>query len=180
MTQAHSTFLFTCRLLLLTLSCVGLAAWADDYSDIQQLQRLGQYAQALDKAEAYLRTKPRDAQMRFIKGVLQHGAGQKEQAQVTFTQLTQDYPELPEPYNNLAVLYAEQNQLDMARGALEMALRNKPDYTAAHENLGDVYVRLAEQSYRKAAQLAPPGALLQSKLKLAQQLLAESVPSRSP
>jgi Tfp pilus assembly protein PilF len=62
----------------------------------------------------------------------------------------------------------------MARGALEMALRNKPDYMAAHENLGDVYVRLAEQSYRKAAQLATPGALLQSKLKLTQQLLADS------
>jgi tetratricopeptide (TPR) repeat protein len=45
-----------------------------------------------------------------------------------FSKLTEDYPELPEPYNNLAVLYAQQKQYDKARTALEMAIRIHPGY----------------------------------------------------
>ena len=82
----------------------------------------------------------------------------------TFVQITQDYPELPEPYNNLAVIYASQNQLDKARTALEMAVRNNPSYAAAHENLGDIHARLAYQSYTKAQQLEASNPAVKSKL----------------
>ncbi|HNZ90903.1 MAG TPA: tetratricopeptide repeat protein, partial [Acidovorax sp.] len=80
-------------------------------------------------------------------------------------------PELPEPYNNLAVIYASQNQLDKARTALEMAVRNNPAYAAAHENLGDIYARQAYQSYAKAQKLEANNAAVKSKLALVRQLL---------
>ena len=129
------------------------AAYADDYADVSQLARSGKQTEALAKADAYLATNPRDPQMRFIKGVILTDAGKTDDAVATFTKLTQDYPELPEPYNNLAVLYAAQSQFDKARAALEMAVRTNPSYAVAYENLGDVYARLAAQSYAKAVQL---------------------------
>jgi tetratricopeptide (TPR) repeat protein len=141
------------RLVTLTAALFASTAYADDYADVSQLARNGKYSEALAKADQYLSAKPRDPQMRFIKGVVQRDSGKTSDAIATFTRLTEDYPELPEPYNNLAVLYAGQNQFDKARTALEMAIRTNPSYTTAHENLGDVYAKLASQAYGKALQL---------------------------
>jgi tetratricopeptide (TPR) repeat protein len=143
---------------LATMVCVTLgtsSAWAqaDDYAEVNRLVRAGQLSEALDKVDQYLASKPRDPQMRFMKGVIQTESGKPTDAITTFTKLTEDFPELPEPYNNLAVLYAGQSQFDKARAALEMAIRTNPSYTTAHENLGDVYAKLASQAYSKALQL---------------------------
>jgi tetratricopeptide (TPR) repeat protein len=96
--------------------------------------------------------------------------GRSADAITTFTQLTVDYPELPEPYNNLAVLYAGQSQLDKAREVLEMAIRANPGFAIAHENLGDVYARLAGQSYGRAQQLDAANTTAAPKLSLIRQL----------
>lgn len=129
------------------------AAQADMYADVATLTQSGQTAQAIEKAQQYLATNPRDPQMRFLQGVAQSKAGALEAATATFTLLTEEYPELPEPYNNLAVIYAGQNQLDKARTALETAVRNNPSYAVAHENLGDIYARLAHDAYSQSLQL---------------------------
>ena len=129
------------RLLALACACAALPAQADDYDEVNQMLRSGKLVEAATKVDAYLATKPRDPQMRFLKGVIQRNAGKTADAIITFTQLTQDYPELAEPYNNLAVLHAGQGQFDQARAALEMAVRANPDYATAHENLGDVRSR---------------------------------------
>ena len=155
-------------LMLLTLltSLAPLTAHADDYSDVNQLLKSGKGTEALAKADKYLADKPKDPQMRFLKGVIQTQAGNTTEAIATFTALTQDYPELPEPYNNLAALLASQNQLDKARTALEMAIRINPGYAIAHENLGDIYARMANQSYARAQQLEPGNAQLAPKMAL--------------
>jgi len=147
---------------------------ADEYADVNQLISARQFPQALASADRYLAARPRDPQMRFLKGVIQSETGQTAQAMETFAQLNRDYPELPEPYNNLAVLYAGQGQFDKAREALEMALRLNPRYATAHENLGDVHARLASQSYSRALQLNPANPALPPKLALANQLLAST------
>jgi tetratricopeptide (TPR) repeat protein len=110
--------------------------------------------------------------MRFLKGVIQAESGHRAEAIEIYTQLTQEYPELAEPYNNLAVLYAQQEQYDKAREALEGAVRANPGYATAYENLGDVYAKLASQSYAKAQQLEPGNATATGKLALVKQLLA--------
>ncbi len=147
-------------------------AMADDYGDVNGLLRSGKLADALARADLYLAAKPRDPQMRFLKGVIQTQAGRKAEAIETYSALTQDYPELPEPYNNLAVLYAAQSQFDKARVALEQALRANPGYATAHENLGDVYAKLATRSYSKAQQLDPANPAVAPKLALIRQLFA--------
>jgi tetratricopeptide (TPR) repeat protein len=128
-------------------------AQTDEYAEVARLLRSGQTAEAISKADQYLSTRPRDPQMRFLKGVALTEQGKSADAITLFTRLTEDFPELPEPYNNLAVLYAGQNQFDKARAALEMAIRTNPSYATAHENLGDVYARLASQAYSRALQL---------------------------
>ena len=154
------------------------AVHAADYSDITVLLKSGKAADALAKADQRLASAPKDPQLRFFRGVAQADSGKPNDAIATFTQLTQEYPELPEPYNNLAVLYAGQNQLDKARTALEMAIRTNPSYATAHENMGDIYAKLAAQAYNKALQLdATNSAALNPKLALIRELFA---PGRTP
>lgn len=168
------------RVLLLAVGLSATAAYADDYSDVNALIRAGKLAEAQAKADQYLSGKPRDPQMRFIKGVIQTEAGKPGDAITTFTQITQDYPELPEPYNNLAVLYAGQSQFDKARAALEMAIRTNPSYATAHENLGDVYAKLASQAYSKALQLDGGNTGVQPKLALIRTLFAPDAKGQKP
>ena len=160
------------KLLTLALALSMSAAHADDYADVSQLMRTGKPAEAMAKADQYLLAKPRDPQMRFLKGVIQRDTGKSSDAIVTFTKLTEDFPELPEPYNNLAVLYAGQSQFDKARVALEMAIRTNPSYATAHENLGDVYAKLASQAYNKALQLDGSNAAVPPKLALIRELFS--------
>lgn len=151
-------------------------AHADDYADVSQLARQGKSVEALAKADAYIASKPRDPQMRFLRGVILADQGRQAEAVTAFTQLTQDFPELPEPYNNLATLYAAQGQFGQARAALEMAIKLNPSYATAHENLGDVYVRLAAQSYARAQQLEPSNTSIAPKLALVRQISAPAQP----
>ena len=129
------------------------AAQAADYGDITSLLKAGQPAQAQVLVEQRLAATPKDPQLIFLRGVAQSESKQTKAAIETFNELIRDYPELPEPYNNLAVLYAQDNQLDKARVALEMAVRSNPRYATAQENLGDIYARLAAQAYNQALQL---------------------------
>ena len=172
MTHASHALPKTLRLLAVAAALFASSAWADDYSEVNLLLRSGKHSEALAKADQYLASKPRDPQMRFLKGVILTEAGRPADAISTFNKLTEDYPELPEPYNNLAVLYAGQSQFDKARAALEMAIRTNPSYATAHENLGDVYAKLASQAYSKALQLDAGNTGVQPKLALIRELFA--------
>ena len=147
-----------------TCGAVLPALAAIEHEEVDKLMQAGKLDEAMTKADAFLKDKPRDPQMRFLKGVIQLDTGKRAEAIAAFTQLTQDAPELPEPYNNLAVIYASQNQFDKARGALESAIRTNPSYATAQENLGDVYARLASQAYSKALQLDQNNTAVQPKL----------------
>ncbi|MDT7835294.1 tetratricopeptide repeat protein [Aquabacterium sp. OR-4] len=147
-----------------------------DARAIEQQYRHGDPAQALQRLNTALAARPGDAALRFLQGVLLAEGGQSSQAAATFERLTQEFPDLPEPHNNLAVLHAAAGRLDAARAALETALQLDPAYRAAHENLGDVYVRLAARAYAAAADAARPEPALQRKLQLARDL-ARSLPA---
>lgn len=173
MKQTLSRILPLARLLTVAVATLVTAhAHADDYSDVGQLIRSGKLAEAQSKVDAYLSTKPRDPQMRFLKGVIQTESGKPADAIETLTGLTQEFPELPEPYNNLAVLYASQNQYDKARTALEMAVKLNPAYATAHENLGDIYAKLASQAYGKSLQLEGNNPQAQQKVSALNSMLA--------
>ena len=152
------------------LLCFSLSSHADEIQDINKLFKQGQHEQALGRINTYLAGKPKDAQARFLKGLILTEQGKTNDAIRIFTELTEDYPELPEPYNNLAVLYASQGQYDKARIALEMAIRTHPSYATAHENLGDIYAKMASQAYDRALQLDRSNTSTQTKLALIKDL----------
>ncbi|MDO4904490.1 MAG: tetratricopeptide repeat protein [Lautropia sp.] len=121
-------------------------------------------AEALSLANAALRETPNDARLLFLKGVALNRLQRLPEAEAVFEALIDEYPELPEPYNNLAVARAAQGKLEEARDALEAAIRTVPGYAVAHENLGDLYLQLAVRSLQRAVRLNPDNAALKGKL----------------
>jgi len=159
------------RLLLVPVLGTALVAHADDLSDVQRLYYAGQTAVAMQRADEFLATHPKDAQMRFVKGVMLTDAKRTAEAMQVFEKISEDYPDLAEPYNNLAVLYAGAGDYAKARITLEQALRTNPSYATAHENLGDVHVALAAQSYARALKLEPANATAPRKLAIVRELV---------
>lgn len=138
---------------VLLVSGVSKVAWADEVGDVNALIQSAQYAEALSRADSFINKNPRDAQMRFLKGVILAEQNKTNEAISIFTKLTEQFPNMPEPYNNLAVLYAGNGQYEKARNALDAGLRTNPAYATVYENLGDLHARLAIQSYDKALQV---------------------------
>lgn len=148
----------------LALAMLAIAAQGQETQEINRLIRAGQLGPAAERVEAILAKNPKDAQARFLKGVILSEQGKQTDAIGIFQSLTEDYPELPEPYNNLASLFAAKGQYEKAKTALEMAIQVNPSYGTAYENLGDVYAKLASQAYDKALQLDRGNTTAQGKL----------------
>jgi tetratricopeptide (TPR) repeat protein len=170
---------------ILTISLLSSAlfsplVFADNMTDINTLIRNGQFSEALTKVDAALIQTPRDKQLRFMKGVILTEENKPVEAIGVFTKLTEDFPELPEPYNNLAVLFAASGQYDKARASLEMAIRTNPTYSTAHENLGDVYAKLASQAYDKALQLDSGNTTAKTKLTMVRTLVGNNTGGTNP
>jgi tetratricopeptide (TPR) repeat protein len=134
----------------LALMAAPLLARANAYDEVNQKLQAGRHAEAQAQAERYLQGKPRDPQMRYLLGLVQRASGKPDAAQETFLRLTNEYPELPEPHNALASLYASRGEYEQARISLERAIRARPDYATALENLGDLQMHLAQQAYCQA------------------------------
>src|SRR6476661_9156506 len=168
---------------LVLTACLGLATsvWgqSDPLQDANQLFRQGQFDRAMERVNNYLSSRPKDARGRFLKGLILTEQNKPNDAVKVFTDLSQDYPELPEPYNNLAVLYASQGAYDKARNALESAIRTHPSYATAHENLGDIYAKMASQAYDKALQLDRANQAAQTKLNMIKDLFSQSTTTAS-
>src|SRR6267378_4438598 len=159
-------------LLIFALAFCAFPLRADELQDIDALVKKGQHAKALERVNQYLAQKPRDPKGRFIKGLILAEQNKGAEAIEVFAALSRDYPELPEPYNNLAVLYAAQGQYEKARQQLEMSIRTHPSYATAYENLGDVYTKLASQAYDKALQFDSSNSAAKNKLSLIRDLVS--------
>jgi tetratricopeptide (TPR) repeat protein len=76
--------------------------------------------------------------------------GKNQEAIHALQTLIQEFPELPEPYNNLGVLLAAQGQYESAAEAFLAAIQARPNYKVAFQNLGDLYTAMARQAYERA------------------------------
>jgi Flp pilus assembly protein TadD/ketosteroid isomerase-like protein len=140
--------------------------------EIQRLLKSQQAGQALKVIDDALAKNPKDPAMRFRRGVALSMLDRKAEALQVFQKLVEDHPEMPAPYNNLAVLYGSLGDYDKARGALVAAIRTNPQYATAYQNLGDVYAQLASQAYSKALQLDKSDTTVPPKLVLLRELIA--------
>ncbi len=144
--------------------CVALA---DEAADLRRLMRQGDLPAALQRAEAAVAAQPQNAELRFLQGLILIDQQSDAAALVVFTRLAQEFPELPEPQNNLAYLHARAGRWEAARVALEAALRYSPNQRLMRENLGDVHLQLALQAWAEAG---VPEATVQRKLRLRRDL----------
>jgi tetratricopeptide (TPR) repeat protein len=163
---------------LLALALVAAPARADDVQDAAAMLRVGNLDGALARVDQAIAAKPDNAEARFLRGVILNEQKRVPEAELAFVELTQDFPEMPEPYNNLAVISASRGDYDRARVLLETAVRANPGYTTAYENLGDVYAALAAEAFGKAYQLDLKNTGLQAKAEAARKIA--SIPVRAP
>jgi tetratricopeptide (TPR) repeat protein len=119
--------------------------------DVEKLVKARQYQEAVNLINTQLKTNQRNVQIRFVKARLQIEMRKFEDAKKTLIEITQQFPELPEPYNNLAAIAANQGNWIEARDYLELALKLRPTYAIAAANLGEIYIRLGAQAYENAA-----------------------------
>ena len=159
-------------MLMFVCGAVVAAERPDRLKQVEFLIQQGQHDRALENVNEFLGANPRDARGRFLKAVILSEQKKTQDAIKLYTDITHDFPDLPEPYNNLAVLHAGAGQYESARAALEMAIRVKPDYAVAYENLGDIYARMAAESYEKAAKLDRANKSVPLKLKQVNELLS--------
>jgi Flp pilus assembly protein TadD len=96
-----------------------------------------------------------DVQLEYQRGRALDALGEHDQALAVWRQMTTDFPELPEPWNALAIEYARRGSLEQARDALNMALVSVPNFAPALENLGRVQMQLAQESFARARAARP-------------------------
>ena len=162
--SAHVVTILRCAPVALGI-LVGLVspAAATTLPEIRALAADQHYAAALEQLDAYLEKNGDDVEARLFKGVILTRQGNVDEAIEVFDQLSRDRPELPEPLNNLAVLYAAQGRYEDSRKVLLRAIQLEPNYDTAHENLGDVYAKLANIAYERAYTLDEKNTLARDK-----------------
>ena len=143
------------------------------FADISKLNKLIEekdYLEAKKIVEQLLDSDKENPQLLFTNGVLLSELGEIDKAINVFVSLTKSHPALPEPYNNLAVLYAQSGNFDLAKIALEKSIKTHPSYATAHINLGDLYTRMASESYNQALQIDKSNKNAKTKLSLIKKL----------
>jgi Flp pilus assembly protein TadD len=145
--------------------------YAQSLKDARVLIAQMKFQEAIVTLDKLTAQRPREPQARFLKGVALADSGKPDEAIEVYRGVLGEYPELPEPRNNLAVLYARKGDYVRARDELEAAINAAPDYVIAYENLGDIYARLAELNYEKAIARDTRNKTAPAKLKLVRDAL---------
>ncbi len=165
----------TINYLLTIMACFFLLSSLPSFAqnkieEIKLLLKNGKYNHAEILINNFNGDNLNDPELLFYKGINETNLGKKNQAIDTFRDLTERFPELPEPFNNLAVLYAEKAQYRLAKEILEQAIKTNPSYLTAHINLGDIYTKMASEAYNKALEIDKSNNIAITKLSMITQL----------
>ncbi len=162
-------------LLVVLIAFIATPATSGEQEALNEAKALleqGYPDKAIKQLDGFLASNPEHAEARFLKGLILVNQDQLEAAIKIFEALTKDYPELPEPYNNLAVSYSALGRFDDARKALQSAITTHPSYATAHENLGNIYAMMAADAYNHALSLDKENAAARDKLALMSELFS--------
>ena len=161
---------------IIILSSVLVTSVAAGNEEIQRMIQQESFQKALVLAEEQLAINPDDIQTLFLKGLILARMDRLKESAAVFVRLNEEHPELPEPYNNLAVIYAASGEYDKAEEALRQAINTHPSYATAHENLGDIYAKMASQAYNNALKLDSNNQETKEKLSMITELISAPEP----
>ena len=104
--------------ILITTFLISLSSNSYSRSNLEEIKLLlknGKYSRAEKLINKSIETTPNNPEFLFYKGIIETNIGKSNEAIDTFRNLTENFPELPEPFNNLAVLYAEKGEFKLAK-----------------------------------------------------------------
>lgn len=133
---------------------------------IQQLMQAGRYNEAEKELRSELGSGDSNVHLKFLACVIQAQQGSSKKAIACFQQLVQDYPDMPEAYNNLGVLYAGLGMPMEARKWLERGLKQQHAYAMLYQNLQNLQAEINRNAYASALQLDMSKSQMQTKLSL--------------
>ena len=136
--------------LLLFIIALPLYAWGNSLSQMQTELKNGRYQQAIDIGQALLANQADDTQVLFLTALALQKSQRLDEAQIYYQQIIQLHPDLPEPRNNLAIIFLQKGKHDQAVDLLIESLNTHPAYATAWQNLSNLYKGLASEAYRKA------------------------------
>lgn len=134
------------------------------YAQAQSMAENGNPRGALKQLETRLSTHPEDSRAAYLKGLVLMQLGRGDEAERWYKMMQANFPDLPQPGNALAVIYAGRGDLPAAEAALRALLEKHPDHTSARVNLARLYVQMAQAEYEKALKATPDNAMIARKL----------------
>ena len=147
----HTGILRALILLAALIFLVAHLSYADNQTDkILHLLQGDRLAEALIEADELVTSYPDRPDYLFIKATVLDRLGNPEDAVAIYKQLIDQFPEFPEPYNNLALHQANNGDYPKAIETLEKAFHTNDSYSVAYQNLQSIYDRMANEAYREA------------------------------
>jgi tetratricopeptide (TPR) repeat protein len=130
--------------------CVKPVFSATPIEEIQRLIDQNSFSLAATTGDQILIEQPTNAKIQFLTAYAYQMDQQMNRAKELYEHLIQEYPELPEPRNNLAMIYLDKGNSDKASQLLIDALNTHSSYSMAYNNLGRIYRSIASATYRQA------------------------------
>ena len=135
---------------LLSIICVINSSAEITYDKIQLLIENDKHKEALNLTEDYLSRNKSDIKFQFLKGLILARLNRYNDAEKIFYKMAEENPNLPEPLNNLAVIYSIQGEYSKAQEILKKALESNRNYETVYHNLSDLYAKVASRAYNQA------------------------------
>ena len=135
---------------LLSIVCVINSSAEITYDKIQLLIENDKHKEALNLTEDYLSRNKSDIKFQFLKGLILARLNRYNDAEKIFYKMAEENPNLPEPLNNLAVIYSIQGEYSKAQEILKKALESNRNYETVYHNLSDLYAKVASRAYNQA------------------------------
>ncbi len=131
----------------LAAGALAQGSWLDS---VRALDGQGRTREALNRLEGEPARLAADTEALLLHGVLLAKLGRTAEARELYQRLILERPDLPEAYNNLAVMHAAGGDYDTAIEILKQGLATHPSYRTTYDNLTKVYGKLAGEAYSKA------------------------------
>ena len=173
--------------IIFCLLMIKAVAAATSVAQLHELITQQRFVDAAATGEQLLRQNPLQPQTRFLTAYAHQMSSQTDRAVSLYQGLIEDHPQLPEPRNNLAMIYLAQGDYDRASQLLVDAPNTHSSYATAYDNLSQVYKGIASEAYRRAVSESSEPAKYNHKIELTaittlqpdlQSQVVESVPEQ--